>query len=321
MLVCDKCSAGITEGAKFCPQCGDPVTDADKVVVPVERDQPATVEITFGRSTSAGFSRATEICKNIPSYIVYGEGKEEQHKVTLPITEVELVINLYELVGSWKSSQMLINGHVATKKDLTYYGVGCFRSRQKAYKPEQYCFGERQNENNIWGCKRLNMPIYEWGGGWLDYGSFDTSGVWHFDKDRIRHELEIALKENQLCPALNRSRVLETLEKLPATINPKADKNWAYRTSYEEVGGNYKEVAVGIKPVLNKINKFVIGSYKPSWDSGESSSVERVVNISLDAAPTTNADKLRHIPEKRKSSNKVTWIVVGALILLLIIIL
>ena len=124
MLVCDKCSAGITEGAKFCPQCGDPVTDADKVVVPVERDQPATVEITFGRSTSAGFSRATEICKNIPSYIVYGEGKEEQHKVTLPITEVELVINLYELVGSWKSSQMLINGHVATKKDLTYYGVG-----------------------------------------------------------------------------------------------------------------------------------------------------------------------------------------------------
>src|SRR5690606_39325668 len=75
----------------------------------------------------------------------------------------------------------------------------------------------------------------------------------------------------------------------------------SYRTAYEEVRGNYKEVAVGIKPVLNKINKFVIGSYKPSWDSGESSSVERVVNISLDAAPTTNADKLRHIPDRNST--------------------
>ena len=58
--------------------------------------------------------------------------------------------------------------------------------------------GEKEFEANIWGCKRLNMPVNEWGGGWLDYGSFDKSGVWHFDKDRIRHELAISLKENEL---------------------------------------------------------------------------------------------------------------------------
>jgi len=44
---------------------------------------------------------------------------------------------------------------------------------------------------------------------------FDKSGFWHFAKDRIRHELEITLKENELCPALDRKRVLKTLEKLP----------------------------------------------------------------------------------------------------------
>ena len=36
-----------------------------------------------------------------------------------------------------------------------------------------------------------------------------------------------------------------TLEKLPGSINPKRDSNWQYRTSYEEVNGDYKEEAVG----------------------------------------------------------------------------
>jgi len=224
MLVCDKCNAGINEGAKFCPQCGDPVTEADRVTVPITESGIANVEISFGKSSSPNFTKAIEICKNIPSYSASGEGNQIQHKIVLPITEVDLIINLFELVGSWKSSQMLINGHIATKKDLTYYGVGCYRSRQKAYKPEQFCFGEKEYEANIWSCKRLNMPINEWGGGWLDYGEFDKSGIWHFDKDKIRHELELTLKENELCPVLERKRVLETLEKLPDSINPRKDK-------------------------------------------------------------------------------------------------
>jgi len=34
MLICDKCGAQIPEGAKFCPQCADPVTEADVVAKP-----------------------------------------------------------------------------------------------------------------------------------------------------------------------------------------------------------------------------------------------------------------------------------------------
>jgi hypothetical protein len=86
MLICDKCGAGINEGSKFCPQCGDPVTDADRVTVPVAESQVANVEISFGESSSANFTKAVEICKNIPSYSVTGEGKQAQHKLSLPIT-------------------------------------------------------------------------------------------------------------------------------------------------------------------------------------------------------------------------------------------
>lgn len=314
MLVCDKCNAGITEGSKFCPQCGDPVTEADRITKPANKDQIANVEISFGSSSSANYQKAVDICKNIPTYNETGEEKNLNHKIVLPITEAELLSNLYDLVGSWKSSQMLINGHASTKKDLTYYGVGCFRSRQKAYKPEQYCFGESDYEANIWGCKRLNMPIYEWGGGWLSYGNFDKAGVWIFDKNKIKHELELAIKENELCPVLDRSIILETLEKIPNSINPKTDKNWKYQTNYEEVDGEYKEVAVGIKPVLKKINKYIIGNYKPSWEikeegNGNSRSTENVIKINLqleDEKPTKSAYK----PRKKKTNYKgLAWLI------------
>ena len=309
MLVCDKCSAGINEGSKFCPQCGDPVTEEDRVTIPVTEGQVANVEISFGYSSSPNFNKAIEICQNLPSYTATGEGKQAQYKVSLPITEVELVITVFELVGSWKSSQMLINGHAATKKDLTYYGVGCYRNRQKAYKPDQYCFGEKEYDANIWGCKRLGMPINEWGGGWLDYGKFDRAGVWHFDKNRIRHELELSLKENELCPILDRRRVLETLDNLPDSINPKKDTNWQYRTSYEEVNGEYKEVAVGVKPVIRKINKYILGGYNPVWESEKQPEVKSQSNV-IEVRVSSK--------EKKGSSSAALWVVVVVIVILII---
>lgn len=66
----------------------------------------------------------------------------------------------------------------------SHHGVGCYRNRQKAHDPDQFCFGERPHEANLWGCKKLNMPLSEWGGGWLAYGTFDSEGAWIFDKRR-----------------------------------------------------------------------------------------------------------------------------------------
>lgn len=316
MLICDKCGAGIGAGSMFCAQCGDPVTEADQVSKAVFASGIATVQITFGNSTSAGYSKAVAICEKLPSYEVTGEGKQVRHKITLPLTEVELIANIFDLVGSWKSSQMLINGQAASKKNLTYYGVGCYRNRQKAFKPEAFCYGERQFEANIWGCKKLGMPIYEWGGGWLDYGQFDSDGVWVFDKDRIRHELEVALKENELCPAIDRVRVLETLENLPDIIDPKTDQNWKYRTSYEEVNGKYKEVAVGIRPILKKINRYVVGGFKPEWE--EDPQASSATHTQIKSEPSKVALASAKTLQKKKGFTWV-WIVIVVFALLILI--
>jgi len=318
MLVCDKCSSAIPGEAKFCPQCGDPVTESDKAQPVTERPTVANVEISFGYSSSPNYEKAVSICQNLPSYESSGEGKDIVHHVVIPITEVELLINLYELVGNWKSSQMLINGRPSSKKDLTYYGVGCYRNRQKAYSPEQYCFGERVYEANIWGCKRLNMPLMEWGGGWLEYGEFDDSGVWHFDKDRIRHDLEVRLRENELCPVLDRRHVLETLDRLPNAINPKTDSNWAYRTSYEDVNGRLQEVAVGIRPVLSKANKLVMGDFKPSWEQED----EEVTQVVYETEPNRDRGRKPSHDNKRKQvSGKTIVNTIAALIILFMLIL
>jgi hypothetical protein len=113
------------------------------------------------------------------------------------------------------------------------------------------------------------MPINEWGGGWLEYGAFDSAGIWHFDKNRIRHDLHNGISQNNNCPAFDKTQVMETLNRLPDTIDPRTDANWNYRTSYEETKGEYKEVAVGIRPVLSKANRYVLNSHKPVWESSD----------------------------------------------------
>ena len=316
MLACDKCGAGIPTDARFCPQCGDPVTEADKASPAAKAHAVANVEIGFGYSSSPNYQKAVDICAKLPSYQLSGEEKESVHKINLPITEVDLLANLYDLVGSWKSSQMLINGCAATKKELTYYGVGCYRTRQKAYRPDQYCFGEKDYEANIWGCTRLNMPIFEWGGGWLEYGQFDQAGAWHFDKPRIRHELEVAIKDNELCPMLDRTKVLATLDRLPESIDPKTNKSWAYRTQYEESGGEYEKVAVGIKPLLKKMNRYVLGDYKPTWETangaeGATDGVDKV-------EPSQSNTAVSGQRPPRTKSNAIWWILGGIFLLYLL---
>ena len=174
MLTCDKCAGQITEDSHLCPHCGDPVTEADHPSAESIGKTVAVVELSFGHSSSQNYDGALQICRNTPSYTESGEGKQLRHTVALPITEIELILNLHRLVGGWKSSRMLINGQLAQRSDLVYRAAGCYRNRQKTPDRDLYCFGKEAHEANIWGCKRLGLPALAWGGGWLDYGKFDS---------------------------------------------------------------------------------------------------------------------------------------------------
>jgi hypothetical protein len=209
---------------------------------------------------------------------------------------------------------MLIDGQKGTKSDLVYYGIGCYRSRQKSYSPKQYCFGEREYDFNIWGCRRMNMPLLF--GEWLTYGRFDKSGIWYFDRQKIYNELKKYIHENRLCPVLNPKHIIETLKKFPESVNPKTNKSWNYNKQYREINGDYKEVAIGVEPILKKANEFIIGDFLPKYEFENSTQDNsQTIEINIDAN-----EIVKNLKKKKTRSKGCLTISTIAVIIIIIVI-
>lgn len=315
MLICDKCGAKVPDGAKFCAQCGDIVNDKDIVETLPENKIPE-VKITFGYSSSLNYEKAVNIAKNILSYEEVGQEKEKIHSIKLPTTEVDLLTNMYDLIGSWKSSKMTIDGKTITKKNLVYGAMGCYKGCVEAHDKIKYCYGSKEWDRNIWGCQRIGLPLYMYGGGWLSYGKFNDSGVWFFDKNRIYQEIDEKVKELYMCPVLNKERVYRAIELIPDSINPKIDKNWSYDTKMIEDNGIYKKVATGVKPTMQQAYYLIAEEKKPRWEEDEDGDEEptyceeKTYNVDTSISnehPATN------------ETNKMIWSGIAIIILLWII--
>ncbi len=258
MLICDKCGEHIPVGANFCPRCADPVTEADVKAEPEVTQAQTSILIRFGQSSSGRHSDAVALAQKVPTYCHAEDGS---HEVTLGGEDVALAASLWELVGGWKTSRMTINGERATKKDLTYGALGCFQKRQQSFRPSQYCFGETEFEQNLWGCHRLGMPLAAWGQSWLCWGKFDSSGRWHWDRDRLSHELEKGIHEHRYCPALKPDAIRAALKALPDGIHPPSSGDWNYVKEWEGT----KEVPVGVAPTLKTAKRLAAGDEVPAW--------------------------------------------------------
>ena len=301
MPSCNHCNVPVLPPAVLCPACGRQAN---------EERSPATTnvaqaEITFGYSASPNYLKAVEICERIPSYTTEGEGKSIRHTVRLPVTEIDLIITVFDLVGSWKTSSMRINGELASKKHLTYGALGCYQGYQKAYNGKRYCFGESEYNINLWGCKRLEMPISAWGGGWLEHGHMDSNGVWHVDKAWITAELMQRLKSLEICPALNFQHILKTLQKIPDRIDPKTDPNWDYITeSQRDTSGKWVEIAVGIRPVLKRMGGYIVGGHRPDWGGYTHLEPSRAKLLAQRQATSSRSSTPQSSPAKKRRKSK-----------------
>ncbi|WP_276699791.1 hypothetical protein [Romboutsia ilealis] len=185
------------------------------------------ISISFGKSTSNNYAKAVFLAKKSSNYYEEGSGKDIIHQATYTSATNDYLafIKLYELVGSWKSSFVFINGEMIDRKiigKLNYcYGDKCRSGNNK------FCYGASEFTSNPFGCHRLQ--ISEHNNPWWSFGMLDTKGIWHVDKDAILNRINQYYIPYKNCPSFSYEKILFNLNNLPATINPKKDKNWEIR--------------------------------------------------------------------------------------------
>ncbi len=266
-LKCDKCGASILAGARFCGQCGDPVTGLDLPPQQVETKGPRSATIQFRYSQSPNYALALELCRNTGALQTTGTDRSAQHQLTLSLTDLQLLMRLWELVSAWKSSVMLIDGRPATRKDFNSGPLGCYQERQEATDKDGYC----SPANFFFGCHRLGFQHED--GDWLKDGAFDSSRIWQFDKAKLRARLSAAIEENRLCPALSVDNVWRAFEAFPLSINAETDPHWNFKIRYVE---DDEVEIVGVRPVYKGEIKRLSTAFKHLYEGDRAGTFESI---------------------------------------------
>lgn len=265
-IACPTCSYGNEGNSKFCQECATPLqTSGDKINAGVREPDgvidsgpgkaPDGITVEFSYSTSASFDLALQEAQKFPAFQQIGEGKKSIYRVGLSSAELDSAIDLLEFLKGWRHRAVYVDGK-KTLWDSVFIYNWCYQNRKASYKPEFYCFGyEDVYAVNPWGCVQARMPFTDFAE-WFRWGRWtNRDGEWEFDKERIRHELQVNLFKFRFCPAINLKLVDGALGALPDRVNPKFDRDWEYDERWEgpitiNLSGPSEshEVRIGVKP-------------------------------------------------------------------------
>lgn len=235
---CTHC--GFEDEGKFCSNCGMPLEDTSEGV-PINAE--LQIKLGFGKSSSANYSFAVDLIQQQPSYSHDGT----VHTAIFDKDSLEQFFEIFDLVKVWRTSFVEINNQKFPIAKIRL-GLSCYRERQKAYDPEKYCFGIDAGEDNLYstnplGCRHCGITNNYWSGGWFTIGKLSHTGIFTVDKDQIRHIVKKNIEEVGLCPVLDDRDILNRIDELPDTINPRVDKHFEYATNWVDD----KMVAVGVR--------------------------------------------------------------------------
>lgn len=243
---CPSCSAKVPREAKFCPECGGSLELSNKAAaVAVEYSIPSDgIAIEFAESTASGFVDAVRKAKLAPENAECVKGKKTWYMAAWPKGQIAEAAKVVEDLKGMRNRKVWVDAQESRWDDVFGF-TWCSEQRNTAYRPLEYCFGVDDKRLNIWGCKNARMEWSTWSQ-WFSYGSFKKGGllksghVFAFDKQRIRHELEINLYRFRFCPHLNFKLVEAVLENLPDEVEVKPNGDWTYKRDYEESPGSIK---------------------------------------------------------------------------------
>ncbi|MEE9615331.1 MAG: zinc-ribbon domain-containing protein [Thermodesulfobacteriota bacterium] len=248
-VTCQKCSNNVDAKAKFCPNCGTPISSSTEDSVKTDFEIPSTGHsIEFAESTAAGFPKALEFSKSAPKFETCIRMKKTWYLASWPEDVFSDVILLADALNGIRNRKYYHNGS-EEPWDEVFTFVWCIGNREAAYRPIEYCFGKSDKRINPWGCKHVDFEWTEWAN-WFSYGHFKKSGIikkkysWVFNKERIRHEVMTNVHRYRRCPHLRPLLIEAVIKALPEEIEITQSSGWKFSSIYEEVPGSIKVVEV-----------------------------------------------------------------------------
>lgn len=247
--ICANCNSNIDLTARFCPECGAPVSDVTiEPSINLSYEIPSIgITIEFAESTSAGFTDAVSEQRNAPINQVCVKGKKNWYLANWPEKNFIKPLELIDSLKGMRNRKVYVDG-AEQKWDDIWGFIWCAEQRNSAYKPIEYCFGLDENRFNIWGCKQSRMDWSDWSN-WFTYGNFEKVGllknqvIFRFNKEKIKHELSTNLFKCKYCPHIKFDFIERALDKFPSeiVINDKSD--WKYKRDYNEAPGAIKVIS------------------------------------------------------------------------------
>lgn len=222
----------IPSGAKFCPSCGADLADQPAQESKQLDISPSSQGLTvaFAHSTAGSFGDAIRAAKKSASFQQAERNGKRWYAASYGAQQIGEAIQLANHVGSIRSKEVYIDGVLADWRE-TFAFASCSTARDNAYNPVEHCFGLEDDRFNVWGCKEMRLPWV----GWSDLfacGRFKNSTTLIFDRDRIAHEIQEAIKGVRLCPHLRVAFIAEVLRTFPkeAKVGPRT--GWQYKETY-----------------------------------------------------------------------------------------
>ena len=262
-IECPACSRPVPVSSKFCPECGgqlEGVTDAKGTKL--EFEYPSTgIAIEFAESSSASFHVALAEAQQAPQSQECERGRKKWYLAAWPNGPVADAFGLVEALKGLRNRKVYVDSEPSTW-GYVFGFLPCFRQRQEAYRPTEYCFGVDENKLNIWGCRQARMDWTNWAQ-WFSYGRFRKKDVFAFDKARIRHELGTDLLKVRFCPCLRSELVKKALDLLPDEVRVSPRSGWEYNRDYQEGPNSMKIVEERREEGFTYTHEFFTSSVRP----------------------------------------------------------
>jgi hypothetical protein len=159
--LCPSCGDLLLSEAMDCPTCGFALDQTDREA----HELTWIIDIRFDYSSSKSkyYPKAVGLLERADTYATEGKERDAHHHARYQADNIEPAVELWDIVKGWTSSTLQIDGREATKKDLSYHGLGCFRKYLEADEGRRYCFGQNWQALNFVGCKRLDMSAFDRG--------------------------------------------------------------------------------------------------------------------------------------------------------------